>query len=132
MPPDADLLPLLLAADTGWALRTAYVVQWLALSGIVVICGSIALCLIRIVIGPTLADRGAALDVIGVQLVGIIILLTIRTGSFLFVDGILIVSLLAFAGTIAVAQFIARPYMRRAAEARRAAESASEAQSEGA
>ena len=89
----------------------ASLVQWVAAGGVVVVSVSIALCLIRIVRGPTLADRGAAADVVGVQLVGLVILLTILSGSLLYVDGILIISLLSFASTIAVSQFIARPFV---------------------
>lgn len=112
MPP----LPLILftvpPAMGKWAAGSAQVVQALATGGLAVLAVSILLCLFRLTRGPSTADRGAALDVIGVQLVGIIILLTMRSGSLLYVDGILIVSLLAFAGTIAVAQFVARPFMR--------------------
>ena len=89
----------------------ADLVQWVAAAGVVVVSLAIALCLFRIVRGPTLADRGAAADVVGVQLVGLVILLTLLSGSLLYVDGILIVSLLSFAGTLAVSQFIARPFV---------------------
>lgn len=100
-----------LAAIQEAARSSAELVGSIASAGIIILGLSILLCLVRIVRGPTLGDRGTAVDVIGVQLMGIIILLTIRTGSLLFVDGILIVALLAFAGTVAVAQFIARPFM---------------------
>ena len=89
----------------------ADLVQWAAAGGVVVVSLCIVLCLFRVVRGPTLADRGAAADVIGVQLVGLVILLTMLSGSLLYVDGLLIVSLLSFAGTIAVSQFIARPFV---------------------
>lgn len=122
------MLPCL-AAASGWTAASAQIVQWCASAGMVVLCLSFVLCLIRLLRGPTMADRGMALDAIGIQLVGIIILLTIQTGNLIFVDGILIVTLLAFAGTIAVAQFIARPYMRRAGEPHVDAPSAPEEQS---
>ena len=98
-----------LIRETAVWLATA--VQWLATAGIVTLGVGIALCLARIVRGPALADRAVAADVLGVQLIGVVILLTLRDGTLLFIDGILILSLLGFAGTIAVAQFIARPHM---------------------
>ena len=90
---------------------TAVWVQWAARAGVVLLCGGIGLCLARIARGPTLADRATAADVVGVQLIGVVILLTLRSGTLLFIDGILVLSLLGFAGTVAVAQFIARPHM---------------------
>ncbi len=87
------------------------VVQWAATVGFIVLGVGIALCLFRVARGPTLADRAVAADAIGVQLIGLVVLLTLRTGSMQFVDGILILSLLSFAGAVAMAQFIARPHM---------------------
>ena len=86
-------------------------VQWAATVGFVVLGVGIACCLLRVARGPSLADRAVAADAIGVQLIGLVVLLTLRTGSMQFVDGILILSLLSFAGAVAMAQFIARPHM---------------------
>jgi hypothetical protein len=60
-----------------------------------------------------LLDRALALDTIAIHLIGLVILLTIRFGSLVFFDGALILSLLGFAGTIAVAQYIGRMHLRR-------------------
>ena len=107
-----NFFPLPIAvALSGVATFMANLVQWVAAGGVVVVSLGVALCLFRIVRGPTLADRGAAADVIGVQLVGLVVLLTMLSGSLLYVDGILIISLLSFAGTIAVSQFVARPFI---------------------
>ena len=86
-------------------------VRWTATAGLVVIGVSVLLCLYRVVRGPTLADRATAADALGVQVIGFVILFIIRSGSLLFVDGMLILSLLGFAGTVAAAQFIARPHV---------------------
>ncbi|MEL7238401.1 MAG: MrpF/PhaF family protein, partial [Planctomycetota bacterium] len=56
-------------------------------------------------------------DVISVQLIGLVILLTMRSGSLLLIDGMLVLALLSFAGTIAAAQFIARPHVMADIEA---------------
>ena len=99
---------------------------WLAAIGIVTMAIGIALCLVRIVRGPTLADRALAADTISTQLIGLVILLTVRAGSPYLVDGMLVLALLSFAGTIAAAQFIARPHVQRDLEAEAAAAAAKE------
>jgi multisubunit Na+/H+ antiporter MnhF subunit len=92
---------------------TATLVYGVASFGVVVMCVGIALCLWRIVRGPTFADRAVGADAIGVQLIGLVAVLTVRSGTLMFVDGILILSLLSFAGTVAAAQFLARPHVAR-------------------
>lgn len=65
-----------------------------------------ALCLLRLVRGPTLADRALALDtvlIVGVVGVGVE---AARTGSGAYLDVLLIVALVAFVGTSAVARYI--------------------------
>lgn len=102
---------LSVAAVFDAAVWSAQVVRWLATFGMGVLGVGLVLCLLRIVRGPTLADRAVATDALGVQLIGVVVLLVLRTGSLLYVDGMLVLSLLSFAGTVAVAQFIARPHM---------------------
>lgn len=81
--------------------------------GIVTIAVGVLLCIVRLVRGPHLADRAMALDIIAVHLVGLVVLLTLRIDSLVLFDGVLVLSLLGFAGTIAVAQYILRPHQRR-------------------
>src|SRR5690606_8848235 len=94
--------------------------QWLvAISvevGLVLMVVGILLCLARLLIGPHLADRAMALDIIAVHLIGIVTLFTMRLDSLLLMDGVLVLSLLGFAGTIAVAQYIIRPHVRKRGE----------------
>ena len=66
------------------------------------------LCLLRMVKGPTLADRGIASDLLSMQVVGLAILLTIRMQTLIYFDAVLIVAILGFASTVAFAQFIGR------------------------
>jgi multisubunit Na+/H+ antiporter MnhF subunit len=86
-------------------------VAWLATAGVILLCGGLLLCLYRIIRGPTLADRAVGADVLAIQLVGLVAVLSVRQASAIFLDSILILTLLGFAGTVAVAQFIARPHM---------------------
>jgi multicomponent Na+:H+ antiporter subunit F len=69
---------------------------------------SAALCVLRAFRGPTLADRVLALDsmlITGVVAVGVE---TARTGRGVYIDVLLVVALVAFVGTTAVARFIER------------------------
>jgi multicomponent K+:H+ antiporter subunit F len=76
--------------------------------GLLTVTAGIVLCLIRLVRGPHLADRAIALDTIAIHIIGLIILLTIRLNSLVLFDGALVMSLVGFAGTVAVAQYITR------------------------
>ncbi len=77
-------------------------------AGVAVIVLCMALCLYRLVKGPHLADRAVAADTLGVALIGLLLLLTIRYRTTVLLDGALVLSLLSFAGTVAIAQFILR------------------------
>ena len=77
-------------------------------AGIYVLGAGFVLCLVRLVKGPTLADRGIASDLLAMQVVGLAILLTIRLDTLVYFDTVLIVAILGFASTTAFAQFIGR------------------------
>ena len=114
-------LPMLLAAADGAAAGageaaphwTQSIIGITVDLGIVVIVVSMFLCVLRLVRGPHLADRALAVDTLGVMLIGLVILFSIRLQTVAFIDGVLILSLLSFAGTVAMAQYIARPHMKR-------------------
>lgn len=77
---------------------------------IVVIAVSMVLCVYRLMKGPHLADRALAVDTLAVMLIGFVILVSMRQQTLMYIDGILVLSLLGFAGTVAMAQYIARPH----------------------
>jgi multicomponent K+:H+ antiporter subunit F len=79
---------------------------------IVVLFVGLVLCLYRLVRGPHLADRALAADTIAIHLVGLVLVLCLRSGTLLLLDGAIVLSLLGFVGTVAVAQYIARPHLR--------------------
>jgi multisubunit Na+/H+ antiporter MnhF subunit len=85
--------------------------------GVLVVAAGVLACTVRLFRGPHLADRAAALDTIAVHLVAFVILLTVRIDSLVLFDGALVLSLVGFAGTVAVAQYILRPHRRRRAGA---------------
>jgi multicomponent Na+:H+ antiporter subunit F len=90
---------LLLATDATLALLTLAVV----------------LTMIRLVLGPTLADRILALDVITMLAVGYIAAFAIRTGFTLYLDIAISMGLLGFLSTVAFARFLLRQAQRRRA-----------------
>jgi multicomponent Na+:H+ antiporter subunit F len=74
--------------------------------GLIAIAVSIVICLYRAIKGPTLPDRVVALDTMGVNVIGIAALLTIKLHTQAFVDVILLIGILTFIGTVAVSKFL--------------------------
>lgn len=69
---------------------------------------SIAITFIRIILGPSFPDRVIAMDVIGVNIISSIAIISIIYQTKAYLDVILIVAILAFISTIAFAKFIER------------------------
>ncbi len=61
---------------------------------------------VRIIIGPTLADRVLALDLMTVVAMGFVGAIAIRTGQMLYLDIAIALALLGFLATIALARYI--------------------------
>lgn len=75
--------------------------------------------LTRLALGPTLADRVVALDLIAFLSIGFIAVYTVDTGVTAWLDIAITLALVAFLGTIAFARFIfLRARQRRTKEAR--------------
>jgi multicomponent Na+:H+ antiporter subunit F len=67
---------------------------------------SILVCFIRVIKGPTMPDRVVALDTIGITLIGLIGIVMIIQNTLAYAEVILVIAILAFIGTIALAKFI--------------------------
>ncbi|PYZ98725.1 Na(+)/H(+) antiporter subunit F [Alteribacter lacisalsi] len=67
---------------------------------------SIAILFIRVIIGPTLSDRVVALDTIGINLIGFIGIIMLIQNTLMYAEVILVIAILAFVGSIALAKFI--------------------------
>ena len=80
-------------------------VAWLA--GAVLAAGMV-LSFIRLVQGPTLADRVVAVDALATMAVGALVLIAVVTGQGLLLDIALAIALVVFLGTIAMAMTIER------------------------
>lgn len=62
--------------------------------------------IVRIVIGPTLADRVLALDLMTVLALGFVGTIALRTGLYLYLDIAIALALLGFLATVALARYI--------------------------
>lgn len=69
---------------------------------------SIAIALYRIIKGPSMPDRAVALDLIGVNLISAIAIISIVLKTKAFLEAILILGILAFISTIAISKYIER------------------------
>lgn len=63
---------------------------------------------IRVLIGPTFPDRVIAMDVVGVNLISAIAIVSILFNTRAFFDVILVLGILAFISTISFSKFLER------------------------
>ena len=69
---------------------------------------TIALCLYRVIRGPTVADRVVAIEIIGVIVVGICVIMSISTGKAFLIDIGIAWIILSFIGTLTMAKYLGR------------------------
>jgi multicomponent Na+:H+ antiporter subunit F len=60
----------------------------------------------RLLRGPSIPDRATAFDMIMIHLVGLIAMFVVTTGQLVLLDAVIVVSVLGFLGTVALARFI--------------------------
>lgn len=82
----------------GWALDFAFVCVALAL----------LLATVRLLRGPDAVDRVLALDTLYINVVALVFLLGVRSRSGLLFEAALIVAMLGFVSTVALARFLGR------------------------
>ncbi|MGA0094097.1 MAG: monovalent cation/H+ antiporter complex subunit F, partial [Chthoniobacterales bacterium] len=80
-------------------------VAWIA--GAVLAAGML-LSFVRLVQGPTLADRVVAADALATMAIGALVIIAVITGQGLLLDIALAIALVVFLGTIAMAMTIER------------------------
>ncbi len=73
-----------------------------------ILIGLSFLCFIRVLAGPTMADRMVAIDIFGTIVAGICALLVIKTGRSFLIDVAIAWIMLSFIGTIALAKYLTR------------------------
>lgn len=69
------------------------------------------LTLYRLVVGPTLADRVVAIDLLAYISIGFAIVYAISSDRPAYLEVALVVGLIAFLGTVAFARYIERAYV---------------------
>jgi multicomponent Na+:H+ antiporter subunit F len=80
--------------------------SWPLAASFVLLAAAFVLTFVRLLRGPSLADRVLALDLIAYLTVGLIALWTLATGVAAYLDAALILALVAFIATVAFARFI--------------------------
>ncbi|PSQ53402.1 MAG: hypothetical protein BRD28_03720 [Bacteroidetes bacterium QH_10_64_37] len=81
---------------------------WAIYVALAVIGLSIAGALLRVLWGPSLADRVVALDLVAYLAMGFLAAYAVLAGEDTFIDVALVLGLLVFLGTVAVARYIER------------------------
>ena len=76
--------------------------------GIMILGVASILALIRLIFGPTVADRIAAADNVFLNGLAIIVLLGIRFGTSMYLDPALIIAAVFFIGTVSFCKFLLR------------------------
>ncbi|MCX7659291.1 MAG: K+/H+ antiporter subunit F [Caldimonas manganoxidans] len=69
---------------------------------------ALVLCVWRLLRGPELTDRALALDTMYINVVALVILLGMRFRTELLFEAALIIALLGFASTVALARYLSR------------------------
>jgi multicomponent K+:H+ antiporter subunit F len=69
---------------------------------------SIALCCYRLLIGPAVVDRVLALDTITTNVLAVLVVLSIRLETDVYLDSVVVLALLGFVGTVTIAKALMR------------------------
>lgn len=69
---------------------------------------ALVLTLIRLIKGPDLPDRILALDTLYINAIALIVLFGIWLGSELYFEAALLIAVMGFVGTVAVAKYLLR------------------------
>jgi multicomponent Na+:H+ antiporter subunit F len=83
-------------------------IQMMITIALILFAIAIGMAVLRIILGPSMPDRVLALDVIGVNLIASIAVISVLMNTMAFLEAILILGILSFIGTIAYSKFIER------------------------
>lgn len=76
--------------------------------GIGAVSLALALCAWRLLRGPEITDRVLALDTLYLSAVALVVMLGLRWQTTLLFEAALIIAMLGFAGTVALARYLTR------------------------
>ncbi|VDG96641.1 Multiple resistance and pH homeostasis protein F [Lysinibacillus sphaericus] len=83
-------------------------IQTMLAISVVLFAVTIAIAVLRLIIGPSMPDRVIAMDVVGVNLIAMIGVVSIVYGTKAYLEVILILGILSFISTIAFSKYIER------------------------
>ncbi|BAS27677.1 monovalent cation/H+ antiporter complex subunit F [Limnochorda pilosa] len=69
---------------------------------------SLGLAAARVLLGPTTADRAMALEVVGLHLIAVMGVWSVRGGNTDFFDAMLALAVVSFVGTLAIANYLVK------------------------
>ena len=81
-------------------------IHYASMGALVILGVALIVAVVRILIGPTLADRILALDLLSITAMGFIGAVAIRTGLSLYLDIGLALALLGFLATLALVRYM--------------------------
>jgi multicomponent Na+:H+ antiporter subunit F len=70
--------------------------------------GSTAVSMIRVVLGPTTADRMTGLNMVSAQILAILVLFAVREGRANYLDVALVYDIFGFIGILAMARYFTK------------------------
>ncbi|HDR88557.1 MAG TPA: cation:proton antiporter [Bacteroidetes bacterium] len=73
---------------------------------IFIICAGLLICILRMVLGPTMADRAIAMDTATTVSVALLVLLGLFFDRYVYLDVSLVYSIISFVGLIAIARYL--------------------------
>ncbi|MDI9480955.1 MAG: monovalent cation/H+ antiporter complex subunit F [Syntrophomonadaceae bacterium] len=83
-------------------------IQWILTFSLIFITLSILAIIYRLVVGPTASERVQALDVLGTTIIAGIAIFSVLLRTTAFFEVALLIGILSFIGTIALARYIER------------------------
>jgi multicomponent K+:H+ antiporter subunit F len=84
------------------------IVEWALNFALVAVGVALVLCAWRLLRGPEATDRVLALDTMYINVVALVVLLGMRYGTELFFEAALLIALLGFVSTVALARYLSR------------------------
>jgi multicomponent K+:H+ antiporter subunit F len=84
------------------------IVEWALNFALLAVGISLVLCAWRLLRGPEATDRALALDTMYINLVALVVLLGMLYGTELYFEAALLIALLGFVSTVALARYLSR------------------------
>ena len=84
------------------------IIEWALNFALLAVGFGLVLCAWRLLRGPEATDRVLALDTMYVNIVALVVLLGLRQGTQLYFEAALLIALLGFVATVALARYLVR------------------------